>query len=124
MSVDDYDGRKNTKELTCLDEWDGYTRLNKKMRLVRKYWHITAVCPFAISIAIIFHFFPNSRGWFPNALLGVSFEWAMLVVIYSLIASVRFSFVRCPRCGHRFGFGISCKSCALPRHAPGMLDLA
>ena len=105
------------RQITSLEDWDDYAHLNEKAVFLRRFWHGLAFGPFVLVLAI-FHriLFEPSRPWnYGDSLLIVSLGWALLVAIYGMVIFTRLLFVRCPRCGWRFGPTTRCGSCALPR---------
>src|ERR1700722_6655144 len=105
----------------CLDESEPFARLGRQMQFLRKYWHVIAIAPFAITIFVLLRFFGNSTNRLLDIPIYLTLGWAGFVVVYSLIISLRTSFIHCPRCGWRFGGGEQCGSCSFPRHAVSSL---
>ena len=78
-----------------------------------KYYYAVAILPFALTLAFV----PVTKAWYRvgSAMVIASLCWALVLVAYLFILFVRLKLFRCPRCGWRFGGGIRCGSCDLPR---------
>jgi hypothetical protein len=85
---------------------------------MKAYWYALAVGPFFLLIVAIFRYFPNSSSRLLDVLVYVSLAWALSVALYAFVITTRWLFIRCPRCGWRFGPSTRCGSCGLPRSAP------
>ena len=111
---------QDPNQVTSLEDWDDYARLNEKAAFLRRYWHGLALVPFVMVLAI-FHriLFGPFHAWnYVDTLLMTTLGWAVLVASYGMVTFTRLLFVRCPRCGWRFGPTTRCGSCGLPRTAP------
>jgi hypothetical protein len=106
----------------CLHESEPFARLNRQLTFLRKYWYAIAIAPFAVTIFVLLRFYGTSTNRLLDVPIGVALGWAFLVVIYSLVVTVRVLFVRCPKCGWRFGGGEKCGSCGFPRQPPSSLS--
>jgi hypothetical protein len=100
----------------CLEDWDYYSRLNQRRMIVTRYWYVSAVVPFFLGIGFLLRLCANSSQTAQNAVVGILFAWIFIVIVYSASVFSRFLFIRCPRCGWRFGPGDVCSSCGLPRN--------
>ena len=109
----------------CLEEWDKYSRLNTKDSFWMRYGRALALAPFTILIVVLLRYFSNTTSKVPDYFIWASLVWLLAVVLYALSVSTRILFIRCPRCGYRFGLGTFCGSCGLPRSAtpPGGTNL-
>ena len=105
----------------CLDESEPFARLNRQLQFLRKYWHVIALAPFAITIFVLLRFYGNSTNRLVDIPIYLTLGWAGAVIIYSLIVTFRTMFIHCPRCRWRFGGGEQCGSCRLPRHVASSL---
>ena len=101
--------------VACLEEWGRYARIATKDRFWKRYYRVLALAPFAVIIFGVLRFFPESTSKVPIYIVGVSLVWAMVVAFYAFSLRLRADFIRCPRCGSRFGLGACCNSCGLPR---------
>ena len=108
---------QDLKQIMSLEEWDKFADLNRTGVFLRRYWHGLAVGPFVL-VLVVFHRVLNepSHAWrYVDTLLMATLGWAMLVVIYTMVTLTRLIFIRCPRCGWKFGPTTRCASCGLPR---------
>ena len=108
---------ENTSLARCLDDDEAYTRIERQLRFVRRYWYGVASGPFFLVIVLLFRYFPQSSGRIWDVAVAISRGWAILVAIYGLILVVRALMIHCPRCGWRSGWADRCTSCGFPRHA-------
>jgi hypothetical protein len=106
---------EDSTQLKCLEDWDNYSRLNNRRPLLMKYWYVSVAVPIVGGVGILLRLLPDSTPTIQNIVLGVILGWVFLVIAYSMTILLRFFFIRCPRCGWRFGPGDFCGSCSLPR---------
>ena len=99
----------------CLEDWDDYSRLNNRRILLQRFGYISVAVPIVGATAILLRFFPGISRTAQNVVFGIVFGWVFFVIVYSLVVFTRFLFIRCPKCGWRFGPGTFCGSCGLPR---------
>lgn len=98
----------------CLDDWETYSRLQGQLIFVKKFWYLAVAVPLVLLGGFSTRFFPKSQTA-QSVAFGITFIWVFAVLAYSLGVSLRYFLIRCPNCGWRFGPGISCGSCGLPR---------
>ena len=106
---------EDSTKLKCLEDWGNYWRLNDRRVLLTRYWYVSVAVPIFLGVGILLRFFSGSTQTVQNIVFGVIFVWVFLVIAYSLTIVLRFLFIRCPRCGSRFGPPNFCGSCGLPR---------
>jgi hypothetical protein len=116
-SLEPYDSEMSNLPcpVSCLEEWDKYARIVTKYRFWKRYYRVVALAPFAIIVFLVLRYFGESTSKVPVYIVGASLIWSLAVVFYALSLNVRSNFIRCPRCGLRFGLGDCCSSCGLPR---------
>jgi hypothetical protein len=102
---------------TCLEEWDKYERIVIKDRFWIRYGRALALTPFTIVVMLVLRYFSESASKVLDYIIYASLLWAIIVVLHALSMRIRTDFIRCPRCGQRFGLGDYCSSCGLPRAA-------
>ena len=101
----------DAKGLTCLADWANYKRLDDRRRFLLKYGHALALVPFVLmmgfDLRVLPLIVPDTDFWegVAAALIYGSLGWALLFIAYGLSVFTRFLFIRCPRCGWRFGLG-------------------
>jgi hypothetical protein len=111
----------DAKSLTCLADSANYKGLDGRRRFLLKYWHALALVPFFLAIVfavgVLPRIVPDTAFWagVAETLIVVSLGWSAIVIAYALWVYLRFLFIRCPRCGWRFGMSDRCGSCGLPR---------
>jgi hypothetical protein len=105
-----YSGESN---ISCLEDVPSVARLAARQQLLARWYHAIALAPFAAVLVIDAEFFgySDSRLWL--VLVGATLIWAFAVAVYTFYLTF---FLKCPRCGWRFGSGDKCGSCNLPRH--------
>ena len=104
-------------DLKALDQYQPYLRLERQTKLIRKYFYLAALAPFAVVLFVVLQYFPNSRSNAVDAFVLISLAWGIGLAIYSLAVIGRWLLIRCPRCKWRFGGSDQCRSCGLPRHS-------
>ena len=101
-------------ELSCLDEVPSRARQAARQQLLARWFYAIALAPFSVVVFVGLRFFADSRNRLFDALIGLTLAWAMGVAAYTFYMLF---FMKCPRCGWRFGSGVACSSCKLPRHS-------
>ena len=115
--------------LTCLADSADYQRLNGKRIFILKYWHALALVPFFLAIVfgvnVLPRLVPDTAFWASVAefLIVGSLIWAGIVLVYSFSVFTCFLFIRCPRCGWRFGLSERCGSCGLARTRNNLIPI-
>lgn len=100
-------------EISCLDDIPSVARLAGRQRLLVRWYHAIAIAPFVAVLFIDVEFFEDSDSGRWLVLVGATLIWAFAVAVYTFYLTF---FLKCPRCGWRYGSGYKCGSCNLPRH--------
>jgi hypothetical protein len=87
--------------------------LAARQQLLAKWYQAIAIAPFVIVVFVGLKFFGDSTNRFLDVLVGATLLWGVAVAVYTFYL---FFFLKCPRCGWRFGSSTNCGSCNLPRH--------
>jgi hypothetical protein len=101
--------------INSLDDVPSVARLAARQEFLAKWYHPVALAPFAVVVFVAVKFFGDSTSVILDALVGASLAWAIAVAAYTFY--LLFWGVKCPQCGWRFGTGVKCGSCNLPRRA-------
>jgi hypothetical protein len=119
----------DAKGLTCLADSANYKRLDGRRRFLLKYGLPLALVPFFLAIVFglgaLPRIVPDTAFWagVAETLIVGSLGWAGIVIAYGLSVFLRFLFIRCPRCGWRFGLSDRCGSCGLPRSRENLTSI-
>jgi hypothetical protein len=73
------------EELTCLEEFRPFARLEKQNEFVRKYWYRMATLPILLATIVGIWVFGDSSSRGFEVLLYAALAWALLVAGYALI---------------------------------------
>jgi hypothetical protein len=105
----------DSAQVACLEASEEYAALNRKSLFIKKYGHVMAIGPFFVVICVVFRWFSDSTSKFLLGLIFSTLFWAVAFACFAVIVFASLLFIRCPRCGWRFGLGDFCSSCGLPR---------
>jgi hypothetical protein len=100
----------SAERVESLQDYDQYRQLCRRKQFMGRYYYVLATAPFILGLVLGRKMFENSV-----LLIGLTINWAMLVVIYGLALNCRWTAFRCPQCSHRFGTDDECSSCGFPR---------
>jgi hypothetical protein len=96
-------------DIHALEEDSSYLQLLRRKRFFDRFWYWLAFGPVALlmmSARYAYRALENMR---------LSFTWVALIVGYWLFLKLRVSAYTCPGCVQRFGPGLVCTYCGLPR---------
>jgi hypothetical protein len=101
----------SSEQVESLQDYEEYRRLCRKRQVMRRYWYVLAIGPFFLGLLLGRRVFENSV-----FLILLTLAWALLVVGYSLVLTLRWTTLRCPQCSQRFGIESECSYCSFRRN--------